>query len=46
MTNGVLGEAVARIVVENVKTGEQYAIITDDSIETGNDDIVVRLKPR
>lgn len=46
MTNGVLGEDVARIIVENIKTGEQYAVITDDSIETSNDDVVVKLKPR
>lgn len=46
MTNGVLNETVERLIVENVKTGEQYAVITDDYIDTGSNDIVVRVKPR
>ena len=46
MTNGVLGEACQRIIVENIVTGEQYVVITDTYVEINGNDIVVRMKPR
>ena len=36
---------VDRIVVENIRTGEALAVITDDEITTASDEIVVRLRP-
>lgn len=46
MTNGVLGEAFERLIVENIVTGEQIVVITDNYIEISGNDIVVRMKPR
>ena len=42
---GNMFKDVDRIIVENIKTGEQLAVITDDEITTANKDIVVRLRP-
>jgi len=36
---------VDRIIVENIKTGERLAVITEDEITTASKDIVVRLRP-
>lgn len=34
-----------RVIVENIKTGEVLAVITDTEIDTASEDIVVRLRP-
>lgn len=36
---------IDRLIVENVKTGEVLATITDDEISTASEDIVVRMRP-
>ncbi len=43
--NMLLSDAIERLVVKNIKTGEQFAVITHKDVFTANDNIVVRLKP-
>lgn len=41
----ILGRAYKKLTVENTRTGETIAVITDSAVETANQDIVVRLTP-
>lgn len=41
----IMGNPYIRLTVENVKTEEILAVVTDMFIETENKDIVVRLTP-
>lgn len=36
---------VDRIVVENTRTGETLAVITEDEVTTASEEIVVRMRP-
>ena len=40
-----LSNEFTKLVVMNQKTGEEIAVITNDMIDTADDDIVVRLTP-
>lgn len=42
--NMILSDAIERLSIENVKTGETFAAITHGSVDTTSDDIVVRLR--
>lgn len=42
--NMILSDAIERLSIENVKTGETFAAITHESVDTTSDDIVVRLR--
>ena len=44
--NRILSDAIERLIVEDITTGEQIAVITDEDVFTAYDNIVVRLKPR
>ena len=46
MAGNCILDEYERLIVENIKTGEQIAVITDDEVTTADEDIVVRLKPR
>lgn len=41
----ILGGAYKKLIVENTRTGETIAVITDSAIKTANQDVVVRLTP-
>ena len=41
----ILGDKYKKLVVENTRTGETIAVITDSGIGTANQDVVVRLTP-
>ena len=38
-------EDIDRIIVENTRTGEVLAVITEDEVTTASDEIVVRMRP-
>ena len=42
--NMILSDAIERLSIENVKTGEIFAAITHGSVDTTSDNIVVRLR--
>ena len=44
--NMILSDAIEQLVVEDIETGEQFAVITHEDVFTVNANIVVRLKPR
>ena len=44
--NMILSDVIEQLIVENHKTGEQFAVITHEDVFTASDNIVVRLKPR
>lgn len=41
----IMGGAYGKLTVENVQTGEQIAVVTDEAITTANAEIIVRLTP-
>lgn len=41
----IMGGAYVKLTVENVRTGEKIAVVTDEAITTASADIVVRLTP-
>lgn len=38
-------EGIDRIIVENIRTGEVLAVITQHEVTTASDEIVVRMRP-
>ena len=38
-------EGIDRIIVENIKTKEVLAVITEKEVNTASDEIVVRMQP-
>ena len=44
--NMILSDAIEQLIVEDLATGEQFAVITHQDVFTASDNIVVRLKPR
>ena len=43
--NRILADAISRLIIEDLETGERIAEITHEDVFTANDNIVVRLKP-
>ena len=44
--NMILSDAIEQLIIEDLATGEQFAVITHEDVFTASDNIVVRLKPR
>lgn len=41
----ILGGVYKQLTVENTRTGETIAVVTDSAVEISNQDVVVRLTP-
>lgn len=43
--NGILSEQYEKLVIEDIATGKEIAVITDTEVITATDTIVVKLTP-
>ena len=43
--NGILSEQYEKLVIEDIATGKEIAVITNTEVTTATDAIVVRLTP-
>lgn len=43
--NGILSEQYEKLVIEDIATGKEIAVITDTEVTTATDTIVVKLTP-